>query len=214
MIHKLSNTRPIFRQLVVIATVIILWTLKAGATISVHDVSENTSTGVYTYLVTLDGAANVQTNDGFVIYDFPGLSVASISGGLSTTQFSVIQQLTSNSLTKSASVNTIAGATAAANGIAFDSGAIDNLSFEYIGPPVPLLGATTATLTLTSSVHGADTTSVYGSVDHSGPSSLVPYSFASNPVIVPTVAVPEPATLTLLAACGVPLMARRRKRAA
>jgi hypothetical protein len=212
MFQKFQTARPIYRQLLVTAIVMLLGALRAGATITVHDLSENTSTGVYTYLVTLDGAANVQAGDGFVIYDFPGLLTNAISGGLSTSQFTLTQTLTSNVLNKASSVDAVADVTAVANGITFDSAAIDNLNFSYVGPPTSFLGATTATLTLTSSLHGADTASVDGSVDNSGPSASFPYAFSSNPVTVP--AVPEPATLTLLAMSGVPLMARRHKRIA
>jgi len=183
------------------------------ATITLHDFSENPSTGVYTYAVSLDNPANVQANDGFVIYDFPGLASATLSGGLTTSQFSITQSLTSNSLTRSSAVDQNGAVAAAANGLGFDSTSIENISFAYVGPPLPDLGPALATLTLTTYLLGSEGISVYASVDHSGPTTAVPYSFSANPVIVPAV-IPEPATLALLAVVGVPMMLRRGKRQA
>lgn len=155
-------------------------------TITVHDLSQNTSTGVFTYSIQLDSSANIHSNDGFVIYDFPGLTSWSITGAaLSSPQFTLTSTLTSNTLTESSFVDLFGSTAAVSNGLAFDDPSVPNLSFGYVGPPVPFLGATTATLTLTSSLLGGIADSVYASVDHSGSSSLFPYSFAANAIVVP-----------------------------
>jgi hypothetical protein len=185
----------------------------ARATITVHDLSQNPSTGVFTYTVQLDNAAKVQSNDGFVIYDFPGLVNYSLSGGLSSSQFSLTQTLTSNTLNATSSVDAFGLTAAVSNGLPFDNPATDNLSYEYVGPPIPMLGPVTATLTLTSSVLGGVGNSVYASVDHSGPNATVPYSFAANPVSVPT-SVPEPASSFGVAALAILWAGRRNRRAA
>jgi hypothetical protein len=172
--------------------------LRAGVgmadTITVHDLSQNTATQTDTYTIQLDSAANVHTNDGFVIYDFPALSSWSISGGLSSSEFVLTQTLTSNTLNQSSFVDAFGSVAASSNGLSFDNPAVENLSFSYVGPPVPFLGATTAVLSLTStgaSLHGL-TDSVYASVDHSGSSSSNPFSYASNPIIVPAPGNAEP----------------------
>jgi hypothetical protein len=183
--------------------------LTPADTISVHSLSENTSTGVYTYSIQLDAAADIQTGDGFVIYDFPDVTSATITGNLATSQFTLVQSLTSNSLSQSASVDSIADAADVADGLTFDSPSVENLSFEYIGPPVPFLGAGSAVLTLTTSDRGGITDSVSGSVDHSGVSQAHPFSFSATPVEVP-LPTPEPASLLLLA-LGLPLISQRRK---
>jgi len=156
-------------------------------TITVHDLTENTSTETFTYAVQLDAAADVHGGDGFVIYDFPALASWSITGGLSSSQFTLVQTLTSNVLTTPSSVDANGQVAALSNGLSFDNPAVDNLSFVYNGPPTPFLGATLATLTLTSNgtgLHGiADT--VYASVDHSGSSAAHPFSYSANPVEVP-----------------------------
>ena len=181
------------------------------ADIIVHSLTENTATGVYTYEVQFDAVADVQSKDGFVIYDFAGLTSWSISGGLSTAQFALTQGNTSNSLNAASSVDAIASTDALVNAIPFDSASVSNLSFSYVGPPVPFLGAATATLTINTSVLGGLTTSVDAAVDHSGISSNLPFAFSTAPVFVPAAA-PEPASLSLLAIAGLPLLLRRKKR--
>jgi len=169
--------------------------LSVADTITVHDLSQNTSTGVFTYTVQLDNAADLHAGDGFVIYDFPGLissTLTPVTGTLNGSQFSLTQTLTSNVLNQATSVDANGFVAALSNSIAFDNPGVPNLSFVYNGPPVPFLGADTATLTLTSSVLGGTANSVYGSVDHSGPSSAVPFSFSANPVLVPGATVPLP----------------------
>jgi len=183
-------------------------------TITVHDVSQNTATGVYVYQVQLDPSADVQNpSDGFVIYDFPGLISATltpVTGSLTGADFTLNQTLTSNTLTQSASVDSFASSVASSNSIPFDNPNVENLSFDYTGSPNPFLGAAVSTLTLTTSVLGADTQSMYGSIDHSGPDQvLAPYSIAANPVTVP---VPEPTAVALLGIASASLLARRRRK--
>jgi hypothetical protein len=155
-------------------------------TITVHDLSENTATGVFTYTIQLDAAADVATNDGFVIYDFPGLTSWSISGvSLNSSQFTLNSTPVSNTLNQPASVDAFGNVAAISDHLAFDNPSVPNLSFDYQGPPVLFLGATTAILTLTSSITGGSADSVYASIDHSGSSAGTPFSFASNAVLVP-----------------------------
>lgn len=162
-------------------------------TITVHDLGH--VGGVYSYSVELDAAANVFSNDGFVIYDFPGLTNWALAGGLNANasggQFVLTQQLSGNSLNASGGVD-LSGATAAfINSIPFDDPSIPNLIFSYVGPPVPFIGATIATLTLTTNIVPGSTKSVYASVDHQADGSN---SFSDNPITVPSEAVPMPAS--------------------
>jgi len=156
----------------------------ALAEIFLNNLSQTPAAGIYTYTISLDQAANVQTNDGFVIYDFPGLASWSITGGLSSSQFQLTQTLTSNVLNQSSFVDKNAQATATGNGLPFDNPTIPNLSFSYVGPPADLTGADAAVLTLNSTVTGGATYSVGVSVDHSG-SAGFPYSYASGIFAVP-----------------------------
>jgi hypothetical protein len=204
--NRIYRLLPLFS-----AAAVLLLGRFAWASITVHDLSENNFTGVYTYTVQLDAAADLKSGDGFVIFDFPGLITYSITGGLTTSQFTLTQTLTSNTLTDSSSVDANGDVAALSNGLTFDSSTIENLSFIYEGPPNPFLGAATATLSVTSSVLGGETTSVYASVDHSGPSQSIPYSFSANPVDVP-VSVPEPVS-SLGAAALAAIWAMRRPRA-
>jgi len=184
------------------ASALLMGRMASADTITLHDISENLATGVFTYSVQLDTAANVQSGDGFVLYDFPQLTSWSIAGtalndgsASPTHQFTLSQTLTSNTLTQASSVDISADAAAVSNGISFDSASVTNLSFSYNGPPTPFLGATTAVLTLTSGLkNGVIGNSVYGSVDHSGPNGNVPFSFSANPILIPTTA-PVPSAL-------------------
>jgi hypothetical protein len=180
-----------------------------GDTITVHSLSESPGTGVYTYAITLDAAADVNVGDGFVIYDFPDAISYSITGGLLTSQFSEFSTLTSNVLSEPSTVDAAASALAAADSIPFDNPTIPNLSFVYDGPPNPFLGATTAVLTIDTADTGAPTPSMYGSIDHSGPLPSAPYSVSTNAVLVPSV--PEPTSLAFLGIGSAGLLARRRK---
>ena len=205
---KTCNNKRLF-ALLAAASLSLCLGISTEATITVNDLSQNVSPGVFTYTVQLDAAADVHAGDGFVIYDFPGLVSWSVTGGLAMSQFTLTQTVTSNVLTPASSVDANALVAAISNGLVFDSPAVPNLSFVYTGPPNPFLGAATATLTLTSSLDGGITDSVYGSVDHSGPNSNVPYSFSANAVSVPS-SVPEPASLSLIGLAAGGLLVRRR----
>jgi len=187
------------------ASALLVGRMASADTITLHDLSENISTGVFTYTVQLDSAANVAHTDGFVLYDFPDLTSWSIAGGFTdgsaspTGEFTLSQTLTSNVLDQSSSVDANGFVAALSNSIAFDNPSVPNLSFSYNGPPTPFLGATTAILTLTSGlVGGVIGNSVYASVDHSGPTTSTPYSFSANPILVPTLATPVPVPSALL----------------
>jgi len=62
----------------------------------VKDSSDNPATGAFSYIVTLDGSTNIESGDGFVIYDYldyvPGsatLTPLTGGGGLSLSQFTI-----------------------------------------------------------------------------------------------------------------------------
>ncbi|HUB27075.1 MAG TPA: hypothetical protein VL992_16740 [Tepidisphaeraceae bacterium] len=179
-------------------------------TITVQNLSQSPSTGVYTYAITFDSEAYVQPGDGFVIYGFPGLTSWSLSGsgssgslnssGTSTTSTGPIRltdAVGANDLTDgNASTIATSDATlvAADNGVTLDP-ALPTLTFDWSGPPTIYTGSATATLTLDTSVTtNGDTASVYASVDRSGTDPGVSYGTAEGTVFVPGagVFVPEP----------------------
>jgi hypothetical protein len=196
----------------VIAALFVIARTSLADTITLHDLSHNTATGEYDYTATLDPDADVQTGDGFVIYDFPGMSSSSYnvsgSGSGASLVFNLIPAFTptSNTLTQSSSVDSISSSDASINGIPFDNPAIPNVTFVYNGSTVT--GAGTLTFQLFSSFKGSSTLSVYGSEDHSGPNQSHPYSFATNPITVP---VPEPSALLLLTAGAIGLLLARQR---
>jgi hypothetical protein len=204
--------------------------LSAGmgrAEITVADSSQNPATGVYNYTVTLDSGAYVNPGDGFVIYGFPGLTSWSLAGsggsgslsssGNGTTSigpFELLETSPSNALTDGnaqAIADTDADSAALDNDITI-SPAGTNLSLVWLGPPTPYTGAATATLTLDSSVLGADTVGIVSSVDRSGDTPGTTYGTDSGTVFVPTTVVPEPIALGgCLVFAGVTALRRRRR---
>jgi len=194
-----------------------LGSLVKADTITIHDISQDVVNGIFVYSVSLDAAADVRANDGFVIYDFAGETSYTITGGLSTSQFTLTQPASGNTLTQNLSVHAIAQVTALTNGITFDSAAVPNLNFSYVGPPATFLGATTATLTVRTSVRGNTAKSVDGTIDHSGTAS--PFGFSSNPLFVPAAGqLPLPSTsvagMGLIGLLGAARLYRTRKQMA
>jgi hypothetical protein len=193
----------------------------APASIVVHDLTENTATGVYTYSITLDSSAFVEGGDGFVIEDFPGLNSFSITGGLTSAQFSETSSLLSNSINQPASVDAAANLARTADSLGPDDPTVPNLSFSYIGPPTSFFGATTATLTLTSNIKdGILALSVVAALDHSGavlpgPADAAPViptaALTENSIFVPQpVPEPSPAAVILLGLTGLLAFQGRR----
>ncbi len=167
--------------------------LAKADTISVHDLSHNVATGVYTYTIQFDSNTDMRSNDGFVIYNFKDLTSWTLSGGVSTAQFTLSQTASSNTLNDSAAVDAFAGVAALTNGIPNSDLSINNLSFSYVGPPTDFTGAATAVLTLNTTLLNASTLGVYASVDHSGISQQSPFGNAEGPVTVPgSASVPLP----------------------
>src|SRR5271169_4649520 len=68
----------------------------APASMIVKDSTDNPATGAFSYIVTLDGSTNLESGDGFVIYDYldyvPGsatLTPLTGGGSLSLSQFTI-----------------------------------------------------------------------------------------------------------------------------
>lgn len=183
----------------------------AMASIVVHDLTQDPTTGVYTYSISLDASANVELGDGFVIEDFPGLTSFTITGGLTTSEFTETSSLLSNSINQSASVDAAANLARTADSLGPDNPTVPNLSFSYAGPPDPFSGAATATLTLDSSVTGGiSVLSVVAALDHSGavlpgpPIAEIPSAaLTENAISVPQpVPEPSPVAAALLGLAG------------
>jgi hypothetical protein len=110
---------------------------------------------------------------------------------LSTSQFTLNQTSSSNTLNDTAAVDAFASLAALTNSISAGDLLINNLSFSYNGPTA-ITGSGTAVLTLTSSLTGADALGVYASVDHSGISDQSPFGNAEGPVTVPALSTSVP----------------------
>jgi hypothetical protein len=200
-------------------------------TITVQNLSQDTATGVYTYAVTFDSEAYVAGGDGFVIYDFPGLTSWTLSGSggsgslnssgtltTSTGPLKLTSTDTGDALTDGNAeliANTDASLVATDNGVTFDDPAVPNLSFLWQGPPTIYTGSATAVLTLDTSVTNGDTDSVDATVDRSGTTPGTSYGTAEGTIFVPASgAVPEPTSGILILSGGlIALTARRRGKA-
>lgn len=199
-------------------------------TITVQNLSQDTATGVYTYAITFDSEAYVTSGDGFVLYDFPGLTSWSLSGSggsgslnssgtlsSSTGPLKLTGSLTGDSLSDGSAdtiANTDASIIAADNGLIFDDPTVENLSFVWQGPPAIYTGSATAVLTLDTSITNGDTDSVYASVDRSGTTPGTSYGTAEGTVFVPASgAIPEPSSGLLFLGGMTALGLRRRKKA-
>jgi hypothetical protein len=197
-------------------------------TITVENLSQDKATGVYQYSITLDSQADVNVGDGFVIYDFPGLTSWSITGSgasgsldssgngiVSAGPIRLTETTTSNGLTDdnaAAIAQLDASNVAADNGLSLDS-SVENLSFVYQGPPSIYTGSASATLTIDTSSTTVPGVSVYTSVDRSGTDPGVSYGTAEGTVLVPGGLVPEPASVLSTLIFGGALTLRRRRRA-
>jgi hypothetical protein len=198
-------------------------------TITVQNVSQDTATGTYVYAITFDSEAYVKPGDGFVIYGFPGLTSwtltgsgpsgsldASGTGTTSTGPMTLTETTPSNDLTDGNAktiADTNAATIAAENGITIDT-SVNNLSFDWQGPPTIYTGDATATLTLDTSVTSGDSTSVYASVDRSGTAPGTSYGTAEGTVFVPgsgVAHVPEPVGGAFLMMAGLAMIRRRRR---
>jgi hypothetical protein len=197
-------------------------------TITVENLSQDKATGVYQYSITLDSQADVNVGDGFVIYDFPGLTSWNITGSggsgsldssgngvVSTGPIRLVETTTSNGLTDdnaAAIAQLDASNVATDNGLSLDS-SVANLSFVYQGPPSIYTGTASATLTIDTSSTTVPGVSVYASVDRSGTDPGVSYGTAEGTVLVPGGLVPEPASVLSTLIFGGALTMRRRRRA-
>jgi hypothetical protein len=205
--QKRISRRSYAKLAVLAGTALAFIARPAPASIIVHDLSQNPSTGVYTYSITLDSSANLETNDGFVIEDFPGLTGFTITGGLTSAQFNESSSFLSNSINQSASVDAAANLARTADSLGPDNPTVPNLSFSYAGPPVPFIGAATAILTLDSSITGGTSTlSVVAALDHSGaslPGVGPTFALTENAISVPQpVPEPSPTAAILLGLAG------------
>jgi len=115
----------------------------AADTITVKTLSANTTTGVFQYTITLDGTTQIETGDGFVIYDFlgyvPGTAslTANNGGALSLGDFNINSTTDIGStLNNPATVNTLAQT---------DAGTHSQLSQPYTDPGAPADGFTNPT---------------------------------------------------------------------
>jgi hypothetical protein len=177
------KTRMRLNIAVISAALLLAARVGLADTISIHDLSENTATGVFQYTITLDAAADVQDGDGFAIYDFTGETSFSITG-LNNDDFSLTQTSTSNALTDPSKVDSVADVSAIVNSIPLSDLSIDNLSFAYDGPGA-LVGAQSGILTVDTDVLGATALGVYASIDHSGISIDNPFGLAEGPILTP-----------------------------
>src|SRR5580658_7074089 len=64
----------------IVGAVLLSSGVSQAKTITVQNLSQSPSTGVYTYAVTFDSEAFVQPGDGFAIYGFPGLTSWTLVG--------------------------------------------------------------------------------------------------------------------------------------
>ena len=166
----------------------------AMASIVVHDLTQDPTTGVYTYSISLDASANVELGDGFVIEDFPGLTSFTITGGLTTSEFTETSSLLSNSINQSASVDAAANLARTADSLGPDNPTVPNLSFSYDS----------------SVTGGISVLSVVAALDHSGavlpgpPIAEIPSAaLTENAISVPQpVPEPSPVAAALLGLAG------------
>jgi hypothetical protein len=200
-------------------------------TVTVQNLSQDPTTGVYQYSILFDSGTYLKPGDGFVIYGFAGMTGWSLGGtgssgsisssGNGTTSIgpiSLTQSMPSNGLTDE-NAATIADADAAI--VATDNGmtlstTTENLSFVWVGLPKDYTGSATATLTIETSVTGSEAVGIYASVDRSGNFPSSSYGTAEGTLFVPGPeinTVPEPVTIGSMMVLGSLGMLKRRRRA-
>jgi hypothetical protein len=168
-----------------------------GETITLHNsASSSYGAGIFAYDVTLDAASIANPGDGFVLYDFGGLLSWTITGDVNSSQFNLVQTLTSNALhgntTPAAGLDVGAAVNASLNGIVpADDPTIANLSFVYQGPPTTLTHSGVdfhATLTILTGATTHLTNAEYASVDQqinpAGGPGATQDSVSFNPIAV------------------------------
>ena len=139
--------------------------LAKADTITIQDAQvgqPQAASGIFTYTISLDAAANVQNNDGFVIYDFSGETSYTISSNPGFT-------LASQPLTGAGSLNNaFPGSLVIAGANATEDVNVPNLVFLYSG--ATFLGAHSYTLTVDTTDVALPTSTSFGvGIDHSGP---------------------------------------------
>jgi hypothetical protein len=188
--------------------------ISAADTITIKSGSVDPSHGVFNYTISLDGTTEIQSGDGFVIYDFggltgtPTLTETSGTGSLVISDFTVMTSGFGNNLANPVAVNTLATADASthmqlpamysdpgapADGLGspmtFDNGATSNLSFVYTGPTTYFTNGGTETYTLTldtSSTNMNGQVSVSEAVgEDNNPANNGSLSFSENLINVP-----------------------------
>jgi len=192
-------------SVVALASILAYGQVSKGDTIVVTDLTQNTLTGVYTYGVQFTHTANVMPGDGFVIYDFLGLtSTAQVSFAFTTSvpagaAFNAFLSPLYNYINAPLGPSAPAGpANVLDTGLntvllMTDDPLINNLSMVYSGPTI--MGTTSGILTVTSSVAGpgATLTNVgVASKDTSG--GLYAYSDLTGPGFGGGGSVPLPAS--------------------
>jgi hypothetical protein len=116
--------------------------ISAANTITVKTLSANAATGVFQYTVTLDGTTQIETGDGFVIYDFGGLAPGSATltanngGALSLSNFSIKSTGTGSNLNNPVTVNQLG---------TVDADTHSQLPETYTDPGAPADGETNPT---------------------------------------------------------------------
>jgi hypothetical protein len=133
-----------------------------GDTIVVSDLTANALTGVYTYLVQFTNTALVKPGDGFVVYDFKGLSPANIATQVFfsfTSPVPVGATFTPSEMLIGNAINPALNTALTSVLHLTDSPSIYNLSLVYSGPTIA--GSATGVLTIRSNLFGPHAFVIY-----------------------------------------------------
>jgi hypothetical protein len=133
-----------------LGSVLALAQIGKGDTIVVTDNTQNTFTGVYTYNVFFSASAVVNPGNGFVIYDFLGLSTASQASFAFTPSAGTVGDTFTPSLS-------LLGNAVGVSNPASDDPTVNNLSLVFSGTQYKssVSGTASGILTVTSTVNGA-----------------------------------------------------------